>query len=226
MLKTPQVFAVVVTLFIIDQSFGGVVITTADLPLEANKANQTVTFQIATDSGSCDLSQFDLRLTIGDGGKFFGGVDVPVGEPNPTVPAVVDVDIDLLFGADATANSLSTADAYTDFGAVVAVADGDAGSGALGKQTITTTPVDLFSLEVSTVGLDAGTTFAMSFVLDDGSGSPDRTLINSECAASFSDISFPTAGSVAVPEPSSLALLSLLAVVLAARKWFGSCKNF
>lgn len=227
MLKTTPLFAVIATLILIEQSFGGVVITTSDLPLEANKANQTVTFQIATDTGTCELSQFDLRLMIGDGGSFFGGVDVPVGQPNPTVPAVIDIDLDLLFGAGATsANSVfNTADIYAANTAIAAIADAEGESGASGKQTITTSPVDLFSLEFSTAGLKGGTTFAMSFVLDDGTGSIDRTTINSQCATSFSDISFPTVGLVAVPEPSALTYLALLAVVLAGRKRFDNRNN-
>lgn len=213
MSRAQLITALIVTLLSADQALGGVVISTSDFPLEPNKANQVVTFQIATDSGTCDLSQFDLRLTIGDGGSLFSGVDVPVGQLNPTVPIVTDIDIDLLFGAGATSSEDTTSG-----NGIIVLANGDAASGNTGVQTITTTPMDLFSVEFSTVGLPAGTTFSLSFVHDNGS-LVDRTGINSECADAFSSISFPTDQTVAVPEPSSLLCLALLGVAAAGRRW-------
>lgn len=213
MLRTAHSIIFVLTLLSTTLALGDVVITTSDFPLLPNKANQVVTFQIATDSGTCELLGFDLRLMVGDGGEYFGGVDIPAGEANPTAPAITDVDLNELFGAGATVNEVTTGKFDNKY-AIVGLADADANDGAVGKATLTTTAVDLFSVEFSTVGLPAGTDFDLAFSIQD-----DRTWVNQECAASFSDISVPSSSTVAVPEPSSLLYLAFLATALAGNRW-------
>lgn len=216
MLRTAHSIIFVLTLLSATLALGDVVITTSGFPLLPNKANQVVTFQIATDSGTCDLTGFDLRLMVGDGGEFFGGGDIPAGETNPTTPAITGVDIDLLFGAGATANEVVTGKFDNKFG-IAGLADADAVSGATGIATISTTPVDLFTVEFSTVGLSAGTDFDLTFLLGEG-GDADETRAYG-CTTSFDGISVPSSSTVAVPEPSSLLYLAFLGTALAGNRW-------